>query len=130
MTQPILFEGYTLEEILELSDIEIETWILVDDPIVFRIGSAEVLGKVEIIESSLVIELAQIDGGGEGVLRMIGLLARKYARKQNLQYIEWVIHSLDCSQPNPKLNPMLARAGFTIKHVPNKGKAYYRKMSV
>ena len=130
MTQPILIEGYTLKEILSLSDAEIEAWILVDDPIIFKVGSAEILGKVEIIGSSLVIELAQIDGGGEGVLRTIGILACKYARKQKLQYIEWVIHSLDCAKPNPKLNPMLERAGFTIQIVPNIGKAYFRRMSV
>lgn len=130
MAQPILFEGYTQEEILALSDDEIEAWIFVDDPIIFKVGTAEILAKVEIVDSSLVIELAQIDGGGEGILMKIGILARKYARKHKLQTIEWIVHSLDCLDPNPKLNPMLERAGFSIQEVPNKGKAYYRRIIV
>ena len=130
MPHPILLEGYTIDEILSLSDEEIETWLLVDDPIIFRVGSAEILGKVEIVDSILVIELAQIDGGGEGVLRIIGTLASKYAHQRNLQYVDWIIHSLDCAQPNPKLNPMLDRAGFVIQDIPDKGKAYYRRMTV
>lgn len=114
MAQSILIEGYTVEEILALSDAEIEAWIFIDDPIIFKVGSAEILANVEIVDSSLVIELAQIDGGGEGVLMKIGILARKYARKHKLQSIEWIVHSLDCIAPNPKLNPLLERAGFSI----------------
>ncbi len=130
MKRSVLFEGYTLDEVLAFTDEEIEAWILVDDPIIFKVGSAEILAKIEIKESSLVVELAQIEGGGEGVLSSIGVLARKYARQQNLQHIEWIVHSLDCLDPNPKLNPMLERAGFAIQDIPDKGKAYFRKMSV
>ncbi|MEO1288116.1 MAG: hypothetical protein AAFV93_10115 [Chloroflexota bacterium] len=130
MSQPILIEGYTLKEFLDLSDVEIDAWILPDNPIVFKVGTAEILGKIEMSHTSLIIELAQIYGGGEGILRTIGILARKTAQKRNLKYVEWIIHSLDCADPNPKLNPMLERSGFSITDVPNKGKAYYRKMQV
>lgn len=130
MGQTVLIEGYTLKEILSLSDAEIDAWILVDNPIIFKVGSAEILGRVEIVGASLTIELAQIDGGGDGVLRTIGILARKYARKHKLKSIDWIIHSLDCLDPNPKLNPMLERAGFKIQNIPQKGEAYFRRMPI
>ena len=130
MAQSILIEGFTLQEIIAFTDAELEAWILVEDPIVFKVGTAEILCKIEIVNQSLVIELAQIDGGGEGVLRTIGSLARRFAQQRDLQNIEWIVHSLDCSKPNPKLNPMLERTGFTIQEVPNKGRAYYRKMPI
>jgi hypothetical protein len=42
--------------------------VLSGRPIVFRAGSAEILGEFKIKGESLMVELAQIDGGGEGVL--------------------------------------------------------------
>jgi hypothetical protein len=85
----VLFEGLTEAEILALPQDEIDGLILLGEPLVFRTGSATVLGSFRAMDSStLVIELAQIDGGGEGVLLALGSLARRYAMGRGLSSIE------------------------------------------
>ena len=39
-------------------------------------GTAEILGEFKVKGESLIVELAQIDGGGEGVLPTLSLLAQ------------------------------------------------------
>lgn len=75
----ILFEGYTEDEILALPREQVETMILTGETIVFRAGSATVLGEFRVEGNRLRIELAQIEGGGEGVLLGLGALARRFA---------------------------------------------------
>ena len=121
----ILFEGYTEREILDLPKEPIEAMILTGEPIVFRAGSAEILGEFRVDGNKLRIELAQIEGGGEGVLLGIWALARKYARLNRLDAIEWVVHAVYCAKPNLKLRGVLERRGFVMTAVPNVGEAYY-----
>jgi hypothetical protein len=121
----IHIDGYLPEQILNLSDEEFAGIIFVDKPIVFHVGSAEILGEFKLKNAKLVIELAQIEGGGEGVLPMIASLSRKYARKQNLKEIEWIVHALNCAKPNLKLRHVMERKGFTVKEIEGIGKAYY-----
>ena len=64
----ILFEGLAEHEILGLPPEEVNGMILIGEPIIFRAGSATILGSFKVAENRLIIELAQIDGGGEGVL--------------------------------------------------------------
>ena len=64
----VLFEGYSEEEILSLPRETVEQLILLGEPLVFRTGSAVVLGSFKITRKLLVVELAQIEGGAEGVL--------------------------------------------------------------
>lgn len=118
-------EGYTPEQILNLSDEEFEGIIFVGKPIVFRVGTAEILGEFQLQNAKLIIELAQIEGGGEGVLPVIASLSRKYARKKDLTEIEWIVHALNCAEPNLKLRHVMERKGFTVKEIEGIGKAYY-----
>jgi len=66
----ILIEGMTVDEMLTLPDEYIAT-LVAAGPFVFKAGSAEILGQIRLRPDSLMIELAQIDGGGEGVLPVL-----------------------------------------------------------
>ena len=64
----VKIEGLTVDEILSTSDEELDALVFTATPLVFRAGSAEVLGEFAIRESRVVAELAHVDGGGEGAL--------------------------------------------------------------
>ena len=121
----VLFEGPQEEEILKLPRETVEELILLGEPLVFRIGSAVLLGSFKITTNRLVIELAQIDGGGEGVLIALASLARRYAKLRNLPETEWIIHAVSCAKPNLKLRRVLERRGFVIRQVAGIGEAYH-----
>jgi hypothetical protein len=121
----IEIEGYTPEEILGLPDEQLDALALSGEPLVFRAGSAEILGEFRIRGASLVVELAQIDDGGEGVLPALTSLAHRYARGRGLKRVEWVVHALNCAEPNLKLRRVLERRGFRVTDVEGVGEAYY-----
>lgn len=89
----VLFEGLREEDVLNLPKEEVEKLILVGEPLVFLIGSATLLGSFKVERERLVIELAQIEGGGEGVLVSLSSLARRYANLRQLSGIEWIVHA-------------------------------------
>jgi len=121
----ILFEGLSVLEILDLPSEQIDGLILIGEPIVFRAGSATVLGEFRRVGNRLVIELAQIDGGGEGVLVSLGSLARRFALLHGIGAVEWIVHAVNCAKPNLKLRRVLERRGFIVRDVPGIGEAYY-----
>lgn len=122
----ISFEGLSIDEILALPDIEIDGLVFDEDALVVRIGSSEVLGQFTKTENRLVLELAQIDGGGEGVLPALGALASRYAQKHNLTEIEWQVHAITCAKPNMKLRKLLVKRGFEIASLPTVGEVYHK----
>ncbi|HEU0179940.1 MAG TPA: hypothetical protein VFV58_37375 [Blastocatellia bacterium] len=71
------------------------------------------------------LELAHIEGGGEGALPTIAALAEKYAWQNNLMAVEWIVHAVDCANPNPKLRRVLEQRGFQIQDVPGYGRTFY-----
>jgi hypothetical protein len=121
----IRFEGLTEEEILNLQKDEMEALILIERPLVFRAGSATILGSFRLDSNRLMIELAQIEGGGEGVLISLASLAKRYARLNTLTEIEWVVHAVSCAKPNLKLRRVLERRGFVVQYVDGVGDAYH-----
>lgn len=123
-------EGYTPDEILRLPDEELEALVLTDTPLVLRAGSAEILGQFRLQADYLWVELAHMDGGGEGVLPTLWVLAERYAKQRGLRGVEWVVHALHCAEPNPKLRPLLERRGFTVRNVPGSGEAYYYRHEI
>jgi hypothetical protein len=126
MTQrEILFEGMTEQELLGLPAEEIDSIVLFGEPIVFRAGSASILGSFKLVENRLIIELAQIDGGGEGVLISLGSLAKRFAALRGLTEIEWIIHAVSCAKPNLKLRRVLERRGFNVEEIAGVGPAYH-----
>lgn len=82
-TPRILIEGLTADEMLALPDEHVAALVAVG-PVVFRAGLAEMLGQIRLHARSLMIELAQIDGGGEGVLPVLWRLAERYARQTRI----------------------------------------------
>src|SRR5262245_26310476 len=103
VARAVSIEGYSPDELLGLPFDQIEAFIFVGTPIVFKAGTAEILGEFRLQSGTLIVELAQIDGGGEGVLPTLWVLAERYAKMRGLQHIEWIIHALNCARPNPKL---------------------------
>jgi len=121
----VLFEGLSEEEILSLAPETAEQLILLGEPIVFRAGSAVVLGSFRISSKRVVVELAQIEGGGEGVLVSLAALTRKYAQQRGLDGVEWIVHAVSCAKPNLKLRGVLERRGFSIQQIAGIGEAYH-----
>jgi hypothetical protein len=122
---PILIEGYTSDELLEMPDESLAPYLFTDDPLVFSVGTAEILGKFRLGANRLIIELAQIEGGGEGVLPTLWLLANRYAARQHLDEVEWIVHAVHCAKPNLKLRHLLERRGFVVEDVKGIGTAYH-----
>lgn len=120
----VLIEGVSARQLLELPDVELDGLLLTKDPIVFAVGSARVLGRARLEPARLVVELGHIDGGGEGVLRALWLLARAYARRRQIGQVEWLVHAVTCARPNLKLRPVLERRGFSVQEVVGAGAVY------
>ena len=121
----VLFEGLSEQEILALPREHVEKLILFGELLVFRAGSAELLGSFKIASDRLVVELAQIEGGGEGVLVSLASLAKRYVTLRRLSGVEWIIHAVTCAKPNLKLRRVLERRGFVVRNVEGFGEAYY-----
>jgi hypothetical protein len=121
----IPIEGYTPEEFLAMPAEDIDAFVFCGRPLVFRAGSAEILGEFRKSDDTLILELAEIEGGGEGVLPMLTVLARRYALREGLAKIEWRVHAVHCADPNLKLRRVLERRGFQIKDIPGSGECYF-----
>ena len=53
------------------------------------------------------------------------VIAEKYAKKRNLQFVEWIIHAINCAKPNLKLRDVLIKRGFKVEDVKGIGDAYH-----
>jgi len=104
---------------------ELDLLVLNGQPTVFRVGSATVLGTFRSDQQRLTIELAQIDGGGEGILVTLGSLAMRYSALHAIEQVEWIVHAVHCAKPNLKLRRVLEWRGFRVCNVPGFGEAYY-----
>ena len=108
----IKIEGLTVDEILSTPDEELDALVFTDTPLVFRAGSAEVLGQFTIRQNRLVAELAHIDGGGEGALPTISKILKAVAKRRGLGEIERLVYATNCARANPNLLRVLQRARF------------------
>jgi hypothetical protein len=128
--EELRIEGYTRQEILALPDAELAQIITYDRPVVFRAGSATVLGQVRVDRTTLVIEIAHVDGGGEGVLPALWSLGPGIARRLNLERVEWLVHATRCANPNLALRRVLERRGFTVHELPTIGQLYFHAVEL
>lgn len=124
-TREVLIEGYTPDEILSLSEEQLSAFVLIDGPLVFKVGLAEILGEFRISGTRLIVELAHVDGGGEGVLPVLWKVIERSALQRGLHEVEWIVYATHCAKPNLKLRRVLERLGFTVRDVPGYGDAYY-----
>jgi hypothetical protein len=108
-----------------MQEDEMQALVFTGEPVAFQVGSAHVLGQFSVTPDRLIVELAHIDGGGEGVLPTLWLMAERYAMLRGLPSVEWVVHAINCAKPNPKLRRVLMRRGFQVRDVPGIGEAYY-----
>ena len=113
MPRSVLIEGYSAEQVLALSNEELAQFVFRGEPVVFRIGSAEILGHLRISADTLVLELGHIDGGGEGALPTLAALATRYALREGLAYLEWQVHAVHCARPNLKLRRVPGRRNLS-----------------
>ncbi|MEO6278694.1 hypothetical protein [Roseateles sp.] len=120
----LLIEGYTPDEILAMPNEELRAIVLSDEPLVFKAGSANLLGRFKVEGGGLVMELAHVDGGGEGALPALASLARRYAVREQLSSIDWRVHAVHCARPNLKLRRVLERRGFEVGTVVGVGECY------
>ena len=121
----ITIEGYTAAEILSLPDADVDRFVFGGEPIIIRLGSAMILGEFRRTATTLIVELAQIEGGGEGVLPTLWRLVHQYAEQRGLAQVEWIVHAVACAQPNLKLKRGLDARGFVVEDVPGAGTAYH-----
>jgi hypothetical protein len=126
----ILIEGYSVDEILALSTEELQAIVLRDEPLVFKAGSANLLGRFRVDSTTLVLELAHIDGGGEGALPAVASVTSRYAKREELDAIEWRVHAVNCAKPNLKLRRVLERRGFAVRDIPGTGECYFLRVPV
>lgn len=130
-TKKILIEGITSEEILELVlDPDFENEVISNEPIIFHIGSAEVLAQFGQQDQKLIVDLVHIIGGGEGVLLVIRNLVRSYCKAKGIRTIDWQIHATDCVKPNLKLKKILELKNYQILEVKNRGEVYFKTESL
>ena len=125
MPREIVIEGFTPDQILGFSHEQLDALVFTGEPLVFRAGTADILGEFRVTEACLEVELAQIEGGGEGVLPALWSLAEKYAQRRGLRRMDWIVHALNCAKPNPKLRRVLERKGFTVQKVKNGVEAFF-----
>jgi len=121
----ILFEGYSGAELEKLPLEQMEALVLNGQPIVFHAGSATILGAFKRVGVRLTIDLAHVDGGGEGVLLSLGAVAARYARLHGIDETEWIVRAVNCEKPNMKLRRALLRRGFAQRKMDDCGEVFY-----
>jgi hypothetical protein len=120
---PVTIEGFSPAEVLALDDEAIDAYALTGAPLDLRVGTGRVLLECRVVGATLVVELAHIDGGGEGVLVTLSALVHRLARRRRLREVDWIVHALTCARPNDRLRAALERRGFAVEHVPGVGMA-------
>ncbi len=128
--KPITLDGLAPDELLAMPDEAIDALILCAEPVVFRAGTADVLGRFWVADGALILELGHIDGGGEGVLPVIARLAERFARRRGLRALDWRVHAVNCARPNLKLRRVLERRGFVVADVLGSGVCYHQVQPV
>ena len=126
----VKIEGYTSDELLALPAAELDAFVFIGRPVVVRVGSAEVLAECRRRGLSLVVDLAHIDGGGEGALPTLSRFLGRFAVRRGFQRIEWLVRATNCARPNDKLRRVLIRKGFEVRTVPEFGDCYYKETVV
>jgi len=123
----ILIEGLSASDLLSLENLE--GYAVAGKPIVFSVGSAQVLAEFTITKSVLEVQIAVVDQGGEGVLPALIDVIEKSALQRDLPAIEWSVFARNCAKPNPKLERVLVKTGFQIHQSAGGGEFYWQRRS-
>ena len=125
----IKIEGYMSDDLLALRPGDLDA-LIAGRPVVVRVGTAEVLVECRHDATTLVLDLAHIDGGGEGVLPALVVFADRFASVRGFTAIEWIVRAANCARPNERLRRVLERRGFIVRDVPGLGECYYMTTTV
>lgn len=98
--------------------------------LVFRLGSARILGEFLERADTLVVNLAQIDGGGEGVLLRLWKLIIAEARDRGFKAIRWNVFAATCVDPNPRLQAFLRANRFEEAEDAEHGRIFVRSTRI
>ena len=123
----VLIEGLAPDELISLDDLE--GYAVAGRPIVFSIGSAEVLAEFSILEKVLSVEIAVVEKGGEGVLPVLIDVVEKSALQRGMIAIEWSVFARNCAEPNPKLEKVLKAFGFELRKTHSGSEFYWQRRS-
>jgi hypothetical protein len=126
----VLIEGYTADEILALPTEALQSLVSRNEPLVFKVGTATILGQFKVVDNALYMELGHVDDGGEGVLPALVSLAERFAKREGLAIIEWRVHAVHCAEPNIKLRRVLEKRGFVVTNVADIGECYWQRVCV
>jgi hypothetical protein len=105
-------EGLSLDALKAMAPNDLDELLAFGRPITFQMGTATILAEFNKIDDDLCVNLAHIDGGGEGVLVSLRKLIINYAKERNYLGIVWNVHALTCAHPNPRLQRFLRAQGF------------------
>jgi hypothetical protein len=122
----VTIEGYSSEELLSLPAGDLDALVFIGRPAVVKIGSAELLAECRRQGSTLIVDLAHIDGGGEGALPTLTAFLNRFAQDRGFAEIEWIVRATDCARPNERLQRILVRKGFTVRRLGAGGDCYYK----
>jgi hypothetical protein len=123
-------EGHTPDELMALPASELDALVFIGRPVVVRVGSAQVLAECHRRGTVLVVDLAHIDGGGEGALPTLALFVARFAQRRGFERIEWLVRATNCAKPNDKLRRVLVRRGFVVGTVSGLGECYHKSVAV
>lgn len=123
-------EGLTPAALLALPIEELDALLAFGRPITFRIGSATILAEFNRDDDCLIVNLAHIDGGGEGVLVSLWKLVSAFAKDRGYRRVLWNVHALTCANPNPRLQEFLRDHGFTETESERHGRVLSRLESI
>lgn len=131
MQSPILIAGLTQDQLLaQLEDPDFEEMVFIEEPIIFQIGSSNILAQLTKSDNEMSIEISHIEGGGEGVLLTLNTTIKRYCKQRGIEYVSWYIFATDCVNPNPKLGKVLLLRGYEIVKDNVRGAVYYKRESV
>lgn len=123
----LLIDGIKPNELVKLDDLE--AYALAGRPIVFSVGSAEVLAEFSKSGKVLSVEIAVVEQGGEGVLPVLIDTIEKAALMRDFSAIEWSVLARNCSTPNPKLMRVLERLSFEVRQLDGGPEHYWQRRS-
>jgi hypothetical protein len=105
-------EGVSVDALKAMVPSDLDELLAFGKPITFQMGTATILAEFNRLDEDLSVNLAHIDGGGEGVLVILRRLIIIYAKERNYLNIVWNVHALTCANPNPRLQRFLRAQGF------------------
>ncbi len=123
-----LLEGYATTELLDLPDADFAKLNFHNQPLTFKVGGYTIIAQFTLAQDVLILEVKHLDPSIEGALPLIGALASRYAKRENLTHIDWRAPLLNCVNLNPKLRQILTRRGFILRSIPPMGDTLCRRV--